>query len=259
MPMESMTDIDKRRILQMRSTYGGTVEDITHSLPTWEYLQKKMIWDQLEDIKNRKILDYGSGQGYTAHALAKHNDVLAIEPSKDMLSSRVGIDEYTQIEGALEVLKNLESCSFDVVVCHNVLEYTHDRSLILNEFSRILKEDGILSIVKHNRAGRVMQMVALLNNFERGHAVLDGEDGIAQKYGSIMYYTDEDLIDWLPGFEIKKSFGVRTFWALQQNQDIHVDPYWQENMLTMEHKVSELDEFKSIASFHHVILGRMCE
>lgn len=226
------------------------------SLPTWEYLQKKMIWDQLDTIRNKKILDYGSGEGHTANMLAKSNDVTAIEPSEEMLSKQVIDNAYVQIKGDLQALRDLEDRSFDMIVCHNVFEYTHDRALILKEFSRILKDEGVLSIVKHNRAGRVMQMVSLLNKFGRANAVLDGEHGIAQKYGSIMYYTNDDLLTWLPDFSIKKSFGIRTFWALQQNQEIHTDKNWQSEMLAMEHRVSELDDFRSIASFHHLILER---
>lgn len=47
---------------------------------------------------------------------------------------------------------------------------------------------------------------------------------------------------------------MRTFWDLQQNQDIHTDNDWQTKMLELEQRVSSNEEFKSIAFFHHVIL-----
>lgn len=46
------------------------------------------------------------------------------------------------------------------------------------------------------------------------------------------------------------------FWDLQQNQEIQKDKKWQEQMLKMELKVNELEEYKAIASFHHVILRK---
>ena len=49
---------------------------------------------------------------------------------------------------------------------------------------------------------------------------------------------------------------MRIFWDLQQNQEIQKDKIWQEQMLKMELKVSELDEYKAIAFFHHVILRK---
>lgn len=43
---------------------------------------------------------------------------------------------------------------------------------------------------------------------------------------------------------------------MQQNQEVQNDKTWQEKMLEMELKVSELEEYKAIASFHHVILRK---
>ena len=63
-----------------------------------------------------------------------------------------------------------------MIICHNVLEYAQDREDIVRQFARVLKTDGKISIVKHNRAGRVMQMVVLLNDFEHAHSLLDGND-----------------------------------------------------------------------------------
>lgn len=60
-----------------------------------------------------------------------------------------------------------------MIFCYNVLEYVPDREEILKEFYRLLKPEGFVSLVKHNRPGRVMQMVALLNEFEKVHALLD--------------------------------------------------------------------------------------
>ena len=50
---------------------------------------------------------------------------------------------------------------------------------------------------------------------------------------------------------------MRAFWDLQQNQEIQKNNAWQEKMLKMELKVSELEEYKAIASFHHVILRKI--
>ena len=49
-------------------------------LQPWECLMKRIVWIQLGDICDKKILDFGSGIGATAKYLAEHNDVTAIEP-----------------------------------------------------------------------------------------------------------------------------------------------------------------------------------
>ena len=143
-----------------------------------------------------------------------------------------------------------------MIICHNVLEYAEDRADIVREFARILKQDGKISIVKHNRAGRVMQMVVLLNDFEHAHSLLDGNDGMASKYGTIHYYEDTYIEKWCPDLAITKILGMRTFWDMQQNQEIHDDADWQNKMVEMEMRVSDMDGYKDIAFFHHLTIEK---
>jgi len=226
------------------------------SLPPWEKLMKQIVWLQLADVKNKNVLDFGSGFGITASHFAKENNVVAVEPSEETVESRCKENQYEQIVGSTEELRKLKSESFDLIICHNVLEYALDRENILNEFSRLLKKDGILSLVKHNRPGRVMQMVVLLNDFESANNLLDGKDGTTSKFGAIHYYYDSDIEKWCPEFYITKTLGLRTFWDLQQNQEIQKENDWQKKIIEIEMRVSDLEEYKTIAFFHHLIIKK---
>ena len=225
-------------------------------LQPWECLMKRIVWKQLGDICDKKILDFGSGIGVTANYLAEHNDVTAIEPDEDSVKERWADNQYTQITGSTDELRRFADESFDMIICHNVLEYAKDRENVIKEFARILKPDGKISIVKHNRAGRVMQMVVLLNDFEHAHSLLDGNDGMASKYGAIHYYEDADIEKWCPELVITKTLGMRTFWDMQQNQEIHKDTDWQDKMVEIEMRVSDMDGYKEIAFFHHLIIEK---
>lgn len=127
-----------------------------NQLPPWEKLAKKIIWQQIGSLKDKTILDFGSGTGITADYFAANNQVTALEPSADMLAQQVNKNGYRQIIGSTDELKKLTSGSFDYIFCHNVLEYADDRKIIVGEFHRLMKKNGKLSIVKHNRNGRVM-------------------------------------------------------------------------------------------------------
>ena len=225
-------------------------------LPPWEAMMKRMVWQQLGEIRDRKILDFGSGNGVTACYYAQNNDVTAVEPSEEAVSERWRDFPYTQLTGSTNQLKKLPDESFDVILCHNVLEYAEDRADIVREFARLLKPGGLLSIVKHNRAGRVMQMAVLLNDFDKAHALLDGMDSTASRYGAIHYYEDSAVENWCADLRIVKTLGMRTFWDLQQNQEIHKDPQWQEQMLGLEMRVADLPEYQAVAFFHHLILRK---
>ncbi len=229
---------------------------VVTDLPPWECMMKRMAWQQLGTITNKKVLDFGSGIGVTADYLAEKNDVTAIEPDGESVNNRWSENTYTQLTGSTERLCGFDDETFDVIICHNVLEYAPDREHIVAEFARLLKPDGKISIVKHNRAGRVMQMVVLLNNFEHAHELLDRQDGLSTQYGAIRYYEDADLEKWSSQLRITKTLGMRTFWDMQQNQEQHSDLAWQDQMIKMEMRVSDIDAFRNIAFFHHLLLEK---
>ena len=231
------------------------MHDIT-DLPAWERLFKKIVWKQLGDMEGKKILDFGSGEGITANHFAEKNDVTAIEPSKEMLSNAWKDYEYTQIVGDVNALSAFKNETFDMIICHNVLEYIDDKAAVIKALARVLKKDGIISIVKHNRAGRVMQMAVLLDDFEKANEILDGKDSTASKFGTIRYYEDNDITKWEPQITISDILGIRIFWDLQQNQQKHGDEAWQEKMLQLELRVSQMREYKNIAFFHHLLLKK---
>lgn len=225
-------------------------------LPAWERLLKKIVWAQLGDIQGKTILDFGSGEGITANHLAKNNNVVAIEPSEKMLINRWADFEYRQIQGDVTKLFDFKDNIFDMIICHNVLEYIEDKKSILDELYRVLKPQGVLSIVKHNRAGRVMQMAVLLDELEIANELLDGKNSTASKFGAIRYYEDDMISEWYPGLTIKNCLGIRTFWDLQQNQEKHNSEEWQGKMMQLEMRVSQMDEYRKIAFFHHLLLSK---
>lgn len=224
-------------------------------MTTWDWLLKQMLWQQLDFVQGMTVLDFGSGEGDTAAYLASCNEVTAVEPSADMLSRRSS-GAYTQLQGGIELVQSMPADSFDMVVCHNVLEYVDDKAAYLHALSRVVKPGGCLSLVKHNRAGRVMQMAVLLNEFAMANTLLDGGSGTTSQFGAIRYYEDEDALRWLPDFACEKVWGARTFWDLQQKQACHTDPDWQQKMLALEHRVAELPDYQRIAFFHHLLLRK---
>ena len=220
----------------------------------WGKLFYLCTWKQLPELKDKKILDFGSGFGITAEYLSKENDVVAVEPSEDMVKiGEKDNHDFKQIIGGLESLKQFADESFDCIICHNVFEYVDDRNIILEEFSRVLKNDGFISIVKHNRAGRIMQKAIFDYDIEAVKALLAGKHNTSKKFGVIKDYEDEDLL--VNGFKIDKCYGVCTFYGLQDNETKYQKD-WSETMLDIEMSVSECEEFRNIAFFHHLILRK---
>ncbi|MDO4741201.1 MAG: methyltransferase domain-containing protein [Eubacteriales bacterium] len=225
-------------------------------LQNWDYLLKQLLWRQLSFLRGAHILDFGSGDGATADHFAGDNHVTAVELSREQLVERFCEHDYMQLAGSLDQLAAMPDGCFDAVLCHNVLEYIDDKQAVLSELSRVLRKGGLLSVVKHNRAGRVFQMAVLLDDFDRAHTLLDGQNSVASRFGEIRYYEDEDLLRMCPGFRCETVFGARAFWDLQQNQTLHADDEWRRKMLALEERVSTLEPYRSAAFFHHLLLRK---
>jgi ubiquinone/menaquinone biosynthesis C-methylase UbiE len=173
-----------------------------------------------------------------------------------MVENRISDNEYIQLIGSLEILKSLDDSSFDYIICHNVLEYVSDIDAILKEFDRILKTGGRISIVKHNHAGRIMQKVVFENNMEEALDLLDGGIIQAPNFGTIHYYDIGNVLKEYKYLHIEKMNGVRTFWGLQQKNEIKYEDNWADRMFEVEMRVCDNDVFKAISFYHHLILRK---
>lgn len=219
----------------------------------WGRLFYELAWHNIE-CKGKRILDFGSGFGNTANHFAKFNRVVAVEPNKEMLEYRFNDNDYEQIIGGIEALKAMPDQSFDVIICHNVLEYVNNREEVLSEFNRLLKMDGYISIIKHNRLGKIMQKAVFENNIDDALKLLACEDVESVYFGMINEYEDYQIEEYSKGMlKIDKVYVLRIFYALQRNE-FKIGDEWFSKMYDLECKAEEIPEFRDIAFSHHIIL-----
>lgn len=218
----------------------------------WGKLFYRCVWSQLP-LSGQRILDFGSGFGITCEHFAKYNNVIAVEPNSEMLECRIG-DSYQQICGGSEKLREFPADSFDVILCHNVLEYVEDRDGLFGEFSRLLKDGGMLSVVKHNLNGKIMHKAVFDCDIDGAIALLDGKDAVSESFGTIGEYDEKMLEEWGGGnFRIANVYGIRYFFGLQRNE-VKSEPDWADKMFGLERRVAEIPAFRETAFFHHVVL-----
>ncbi len=224
----------------------------------WGRMFYEMVFKQLNitNDKRIRILDFGAGFCITANHYAKNHDVVAVEPNEEMYSLRVEENEYTLITQGLDYLKTVPDNSIDFVICHNVLEYVENKEEILKQLVRVLKQEGTLSIIKHNLFGRVMGSAVLGDN---PHAALDLLNNVAEDsmFGNRDVYGNEFLTDLLSGeMALSETYGIRAFFGLSSNNEIKYTDDWYKTMLELETKASTMDEFRKIAFFNHLIFKK---
>jgi len=173
-----------------------------------------------------------------------------------MYNLRAEGNDYTLITQGVDYLKAVPNNYFDVVFCHNVLEYVENREAVLNQLVRVVKPGGILSIIKHNLLGRVMGSAVFGDDPNAALELLDNvsEDSMFENRS---VYSNELLIEALShDMVLSDNYGIRAFFGLSSNNEIKYTNEWYQSMLALEIKTSTMEEFKKIAFFNHLIFKK---
>lgn len=172
-----------------------------------------------------------------------------------MVAGRFGRDNYQQLTGSLELLSQFPNDYFDVIICHNVLEYvsSDSRSIYIRELARVLKSNGQLSLVKHNAAGKVMQKAVFENESIQALRLMSGDgsyESTALGHGQV--YDLEALIA-PTDLKVSDYRGIRAFYGLQDNK-FKRESDWIRRMTKLELAVARKSPYRDIAYFHHYTL-----
>ncbi len=218
-------------------------------------------WEQLQGISNKKVLDFGSGFAFTSHFLAPNNTVVALEQDASMIAAALKAEGFEQIHGDLTNLEAMPPASFDVVLCHMVLEFVDNAPQIVQSLLRVLKKGGLLSIIRHNRAGRLMQAIIQEADFNEAHALMDGGHAYSSAFGDIKYYENEDILRWAKTNNTEEPLSIESVQGIRAIASLHSRAVqgqedWVENMLTLERRLLKDPAFVNIAYFNHVFLRK---
>lgn len=224
----------------------------------WGRMFYDMIYQQLNLPKDQElnILDFGAGFCIIASHYANQHKVTAIEPNKTMIALSEKNKRYKLICGSIEALKALENETYDIVICHNVLEYCENKEEIICGLAKVLKPGGILSIIKHNKNGKIISEAVFNQNPENALKLMQDKDNAsANMFGKKQYYNNEFLMDITQKNNLvcKNIFGIRAFFALSADNTIKYTDKWYQNMLKLEMEVCDIPDFRNIAFYHHLL------
>ena len=149
-------------------------------------------------------LDVGCGTGATAVRLAQlgiHVTLLDSSPAMLDIAKRAAgeagvADKVVLQRGDATQLANLfHTRSFDVILCHNILEYCEDPGAVLRGAARVLRDSSaILSVLVRNRAGEVFKAAIQAGDLAAATDGLTAERGQESLYGgSVRLFTSDGL------------------------------------------------------------------
>src|SRR5258708_11841656 len=121
----------------------------------------------LQSRRSLRGLDLGCGTGAAVRLARLGINVTLLDSSPAMLeiakraAGEAGVDGNIELKygDAAQVANLFPAGSFDVVLCHNILEYVDDPNSVLSAAAKVLQSDstGILSILVRNWAGEVFK------------------------------------------------------------------------------------------------------
>jgi len=213
------------------------------------------------------VLDAGGGTGGFAVPLAElGHAVTVVDASPDSLAAldrRAAeasvANRVRAVQGdAMTLLDVVEPATFDLVICHSVLEVVDDPSVALASVVACLRQGGLVSIVAANRWAVVLHR-ALAGRFDEAvQAVHDPLGRYAANDPTPRRFDAHDLevLVMGAGLAVASMHGARVFADLLPGGVFDSDPQAIEALIALESAAAAVPAFRDIATQLHVVARR---
>jgi len=211
-----------------------------------------------------RVLDIGCGTGATAVRLARLGmHVTLLDSSLAMLdlakrtAQEAGVTDKVILQhgDAAQLGNSFHTRSFDVILCHNILEYVDDPSAVLQGAARELRNSSaILSVVVRNQAGEVLKAAIQTGDLTAAENNLTAEWGQESLYrGRVRLFRSDDVHVMLKAasLAIIAERGVRVVADYLPSRVSRSAEY--ERILGLERKLSSRPEFAAVARYLQLV------
>ncbi len=236
-------------------------------------LRVDLAWENLRTFLPRpkanyssRALDVGGGTGVMALRLADLGfHATVVETSEAMLAtaaeatvaSRVAEHVSFQLADAANLSDIFSAASFDVAVCHNLIEYSESPADVLRAIRHVLKREAgaVVSILVRNRAGEVLKAAIKLGDLKLAEQNFTAEWATESLYGeAVRLFSPCQLRGLLneASLEVIAEHGVRVMAdylpaALTGNDEAYA------RILALEQKLGESADYAAIARYTQVL------
>ena len=212
-------------------------------------------------------LDIGGGTGAVAVRVARLGlHVTLLDASLPMLdvaeraAHEAGVTENITMKhgDATELASLFGTSRFDVIVCHNILEFVEDPCAVLRSAARLLRDpSSIISVLVRNQAGEVLKAVLLNGDLAAAERNLTDEWGDEALYGGrVRLFRPESLRAMLleSSLVVTAERGVRVTSDYLPPRVSRSAEY--ERIFGLERKLGRRPEFAAVARYTHCLAHR---
>jgi S-adenosylmethionine-dependent methyltransferase len=212
-----------------------------------------------------RALDIGSGAGTVAIRLAQlgiHVTMLDSSPAMLELSNHgareggVAANIVLKQGDAAQVADLFRDESFDLILCHNVLEFLDDPGVVLYAAAQLMRDaTATLSVLVRNRAGEVFKSAIQAGDLAAAENCLSAEWGTEALFGSpVRLFTPDSLraaLQDAPLMVIAER-GIR---VVSDYLPATISPDGEyARILELEHKLGSRPEFAAVARYTQYLI-----
>jgi SAM-dependent methyltransferase len=214
-----------------------------------------------------QVLDAGGGSGGFAVPLAQlGHTVTVVDPSPDSLAA---LERRTAETGTADRVRGLQgdaaglsglvpTGSFDLVLCHSVLEVVDDPQEALQAIAAALRPEGIASVLAANRIAAVFARVSAGRLGEARRLFTDPTGSTGAGDPLVRRFTLDELALLLTeaGLHPTTVHGVRIFADSVPPTVLDTDPHAVDELLALERAAAERPDCVAVATQLHVLADR---
>jgi S-adenosylmethionine-dependent methyltransferase len=238
----------------------------------WAKLKYKLVQSNLAKHLGQnqmRILDAGGGNGLDSVPLAAQGHFVDIvDYSQEMLADaqyqavQVNAQERvaTHLADVRDVSKLFPDLQFDLILCHNVLQYIDDVPALIRAFSSSLKSKGIISVVSINRYSTPYHAAFLNGNFTEAITLLNSRTSKAKIFDTNMVsYSVDEISEMMNnvGVVTEKDYGIRCICDYWGDNERKSDPVIFEQIERLEFALTELHPYKLLARYFQIIARKV--
>lgn len=206
------------------------------------------------------VLDLGGGTGGDAVRLARlGHRVTVVDPSPDALASldrraaEAELGPDARVTGVLgdttDLVEHVAPASFDLVVCHDVLEHVDDPGEALDATAAALRPEGLVSVVVPGRLAGVIAK-ALSGDFDGAQHLFRADAASWDLRGSgPRRYVAAEVHEQLRthGFVPVQTNALRVFTDLVPSALVDVEPGARDRLFALERLVRSAPDLTALS------------